>query len=114
MAIQSFKKIIFIHNKVYKEIIRPDGRMKGYRIDTRDYFTHKQHHIFIPLKAEGLSVRKLGKNTKCPGWLRLEVVSNFTFRDGNISTYSVNDLEHLVKELNNNAQQNVYGITAYE
>lgn len=108
------KKIIFIHNKVFKEIIRPNGRMKGYRIDTRDYFTNKKHHIFIPAKADGLAVRKLGKDTKSPGWLRLEVDTGYHFRDGNNATYSVEEFEHLVQKLNANAKNNVYGVTAYE
>lgn len=110
----SDKKVIFIHNKVFKEIIRSGGKMKGYRIDTHDYFTSKKHHIFIPAKAEGLLVRKLGQNTKCPGWLRLEVDVNYHFRDGNNAMYSVDELDRLVKELNANAKVNVYGVTAYE
>lgn len=108
------KKVIFVHNKVFKEIIRPDGRMKGYRIDTHDYFTNKKHHIFIPIKAEGLYVRKLGRNTQHSGWLRLEVNANYSFRDGNNVSYSVDKFERLVRELNNNAKNHVYGVTAYE
>ena len=91
--------VVFVRPGVGKAVKRPDGKIKGYRLEWKDVYTGKQQGVFLPVKADGISVQKINGKSKYNGWLLVKMDKNTIVRNGP-ADFDYKSLQNVVKKLN--------------
>ena len=108
------EETIFIKPKVYTMVIRPGGRLIGFQVKAQYRDNHTPHvpyylkekiHLFIPLKADGIISKKLGRNSRYEGYILVKIQKNKKIRNKN-EEIDVETFKQIIQKLNSQTTEN--------